>query len=305
MRSASPFAVAGFLLSLLILFTAESGKVLLPRAGTITNARIFSATGIVEEINGPTIVIKHEAISNFMAAMTMPFNVKNQNELNGLKAGDKISFQLHVTDSDSWISQIKKIGMAEVQKKPANYEPIPNVTPSENLLLAYKFTNELGQAVSFNDFHGQALAVTFFYTRCPLPNFCPRLSKNFEEAQQKLEAMTNVPVNWHFISVSFDPEFDTPQMLKSYGEGYGYDPKHWSFFTGSADKIAEFAWACGVDYSPDNGTINHNFRTLIVDASGHLQMVFPMSGDLSDQIVSEILKAAVVTNEPVAQNQNR
>lgn len=301
---ASPLAVIAFLFSLLILFTAESGKILLPKNKS-DGLRTFNAAGIVRDINGSTVVIQHEAVSNFMAAMTMPFNVKNQNELNGLKAGNEITFQLHVTDSDSWVSQIKKIGNAPVENKFVNYEPAPNVAPSENPLLDYKFTNELGQAVSFNDFHGQALAVTFFYTRCPLPNFCPRLSKNFAEAQQKLEAMTNAPANWHFVSVSFDPQFDTPQMLKSYGEGYSYDPKHWSFFTGSPEKIAEFARACGVNYSPDYGTINHNFRTLIVNASGHLQMVFPMSGDLSDQIVSEILKAASITNESAAQNQNR
>lgn len=298
----SPVAVAGFLLSLLILFTAESRKILLPKTKN-AELRTFNATGIVEEINpNKTIVIKHGAISNFMDAMTMPFTVRDESELNGLKSGDEISFALHVTDTDSWVSQIKKTGTAPV--KPVDYEPAPNIAPSENPLLACKFTNELGQAVSFDDFHGQALAVTFFYTRCPLPNFCPRLSKNFEEAEQKLEAMTNAPANWHFVSVSFDPEFDTPQMLKSYGEGYDYDPKHWSFFTGPPKQIAELAQACGVNYSPDNGTINHNFRTLIVDASGHLQMVFPTSGDLSDQIASEIIKAAAVTNEPAAQNQN-
>ena len=84
-----------------------------------------------------------------------------------------------------------------------------------NPLWYYKFTNELGQAVSLNDFHGQALAITFIYTRCPLPNYCPRLSKNFQEASQKLESLPGAPTNWHFLSISFDPQFDTPAVLQS------------------------------------------------------------------------------------------
>jgi protein SCO1/2 len=257
-----------------------------------TSPRIYIAKGVIKEIqsdNG-TIVIQNDAISNYMAAMTMPFKVKVQTELAGFQRGDVITFQLHVTEAESWVDQLVKIGTVplEENKKSAN---VPAAHP-ENPLLDYKFTNELGHAVSLNDFRGQALAITFFYTRCPLPDFCPRLSKNFQEAEQKLKAMTNAPDNWHFLSISFDTEFDTPAILKNYGENYGYDPAHWSFLTGPPDKLAELAQGCGADYQFDNGTFNHNFRTLIIDAAGHLQMTFPTSGDLSDAIVGEITKAA-------------
>jgi protein SCO1/2 len=156
----------------------------------------------------------------------------------------------------------------------------------------YKFTNELGQPVSLADFRGQAIALTFFFTRCPIPEFCPRLSRNFEEVQQKLSHMTNAPTNWHLLSVSFDPGHDTPEVLSAYGAGYKYDPAHWSFLTGPKEKIAELARLCDVKFEADNGFFNHNFRTLIIDASNRLQMVFPTSGDLSDSIVQELIKAA-------------
>jgi protein SCO1/2 len=162
----------------------------------------------------------------------------------------------------------------------------------------YQFTNELGQAVSLGEFRGQALAITFFFTRCPIPDFCPRLSKNFEAACQKLHALRNAPTNWHFLSVTFDPDYDTPSVLKTYGEQYGYDPRHWSFLTGPADKIRELASQSDVTFQRDSALFNHNFRTLIIDASGHLQMVFPTSGDLSEAITAEILKAAAITNRP-------
>jgi protein SCO1 len=169
-----------------------------------------------------------------------------------------------------------------------------------NPLLDYKFTNELGQAVSISDFRGQALAITFFFTRCPMPEFCPRLSKNFQMASQKLSAGGEGFTNWHFLSITFDPETDTPEVLKAYAERYQYDPRHWSFLTGPADKISELARGSGVKADPENGLINHNFRTLIITPAGHLQMVFPMSGDLSDAIVSEIRKAIAATNPPAA-----
>jgi protein SCO1/2 len=269
-----------------------------------TNARSFTAKGTVMELkpDGRTVVIQHEAISNYMAAMTMPFKVKTPEELAGLHRGDEVSFQLHVTEVESWVDGITKIGAVSL---PPIQTPAHSPTNQpHHPLLDYKFTNELGQAGSLNDFRGQALAITFFYTRCPIPEYCPRLSKNFQEAQQKLESLPGAPANWHLLSVSFDPEFDSPQLLKAYGNSYQYDPKHWSFLTGPADKIGELARQSGVSYESDAGTINHNFRTLIIDANGHLQMIFPTSGDLSDQIVAEIIKAAAVTSQPDAQNQN-
>jgi protein SCO1 len=294
----------------LISFNAKASEYSLPSGTSGTNARTFAAKGVVEKLEpeSQTVVIRHEAISNYMAAMTMPFRVKEQKQLAGVQAGDEISFQLHVTETESWVDQITKIGTAPPGKntKLAVSQSVQTqVIPGENPLLNYKFTNELGQAVSLNDFRGQALAITFFYTRCPLPEYCPRLSKNFQEASQKLESTPGAPMNWHFLSISFDTEFDSPDMLKAYGESYQYDPKHWSFLTGPPDKIAELARGSGVTYESDAGTINHNFRTLIVDAAGHLQMVFPTSGNLSDQIAAEIIKAAAATNQSVAQNQSQ
>lgn len=265
-----------------------------------SGAQIFAARGVVREFssNDQTVTISHEAVSNYMSAMTMPFKVKDPGELKDLRPGDKVTFRLHVTRTDSWVDHIVRVGtvpLNESKPLPAEARPVHGRNP----LWDYKFTNELGQAVSLSDFHGQALAITFIYTRCPLPNYCPRLSRNFQEASQKLEALRNAPTNWHFLSVSFDSQFDTPAVLQAYGDSYQYDPKHWSFLTGPPEKIAELAQQSGVHYESDNGLINHNFRTLIVDGNGHLQTVFPVSGDFSDSIVAEIIKAAAVTHQPV------
>ena len=264
------------------------------------NLRSFAARGVVKQLKADdgTILLNHEAISNYMDAMTMPFKVKEPKELTDLRPGDQVSFRLSVTDAESWIDQVAKITAATPRSPPLEERveermlPIPTHHP----LLDYKFTNELGRRISLSDFRGQALAITFFFTRCPIPDYCPRLSKNFQEASTRLGLITAGPTNWHFLSVSFDTQFDSPRVLKAYGEMYHYDPAHWSFLVGSAESVGELAGLSDVKFERDAGSFNHNFRTLIIDAAGHLQMVFPTGGDLSSAIVDEILKAANVTN---------
>ena len=265
--------------------------------------RRFAARGVVRELkaDGSTILLSHEAITNYMDAMTMPFKVKEPKELTDLRPGDQVSFRLSVTDTESWIDQVAKITASTPRS--ALLDPLEERVeermlpiPTHHPLLDYKFTNELGQQVSLSDFRGQALAITFFFTRCPIPDYCPRLSKNFQEASTRLGLITAGPTNWHFLSVSFDTQFDSPRVLKAYGEMYHYDPAHWSFLAGSAESVGELAGLSDVKVERDAGSFNHNFRTLIIDAAGHLQMVFPTGGDLSSAIVDEILKAANVTN---------
>jgi protein SCO1/2 len=242
-----------------------------------------------------TVTIRHEAITNFMAAMSMPFKVKQPGVLAGIKPGQIVRFQLHVSDTESWVDHLQPTGQ-RATLTPVSTVTLPPPTPAHSPLLDAPFTNELGQVVSLADFHGQALAITFFYTRCPLPDYCPRLSKNFSQASQLLAAKTGLPGNWHFLSITFDPEFDSPALLKGYAQTYDYDPAHWSFLTGSPKVIAELARQSGVQYQLDAGTYNHNFRTLIIDTDGHLQMVFPTGGNLSELIAREMVKALTVTN---------
>jgi protein SCO1/2 len=255
-----------------------------------------------------TVLVQHEPVADYMPAMTMPFKVRASKELAGLRVGDRISFRLRVTDTESWIEDITRLGTLQVSKQVHSVEP-PRTQPEgswpRHPLLDFKFTNELGQPVALGDFRGQALAITFFFTRCPIPDYCPRLSKNFQEAAKRLSAVPGGPTNWHCLSVSFDTEFDNPRVLKAYAEQYHYDPTHWSFLTGPADQIAQLARMSDVTFERDGASFNHNFRTLIIDTTGHLQMVFPTGGDLSDAIAEEILKVAAVTNQSVSGNLTR
>jgi protein SCO1/2 len=199
-----------------------------------------------------------------------------------------------VTAEKSWIDGIARLGNRPIsdERKPVQPAPNPSTARPEHPLLDYHFTNELARPVSLRQFRGQALAITFFYTRCPVPDYCPRLSKNFQEASRKLASLAGAPTNWHFLSVSIDPQKDTPEVLRTYAERYHYDSNHWTFLTGSADKIRELASLSGVTYEAEGAFLNHNFRTLIIDPNGSLRKSFPIGGNLSEQIAEEMQAAA-------------
>ncbi len=274
---------------------------------SIQSIRTFATHGTITEI-APAhlkITIQHAEIPDFMAAMTMSFKVKDASELTGLSAGDEITFQLNVAEDESWVDKLVKTGNTKspsVAKPPPSNSSTNQTKPpvSAEAILDYKFTNELGQAVSIHDFFGQPLAISFFFTRCPIPEFCPRLSKNFEQVCANFKTNANAPAKWHLLSITFDPESDTPEKLKAYAKLYHYDPAHWSFLTGPSKQLEQLALGSGVTYEPEGGFLNHNFRTLIIDSNGHLQMIFPTSGDLSDQIAEELIKAAKPLPHPAA-----
>ncbi len=263
--------------------------------------REFAVKGVIRKLEPESgrVVLAHEAIPGFMEAMTMPFLAKPASSLAGLKAGDSIAFRLFVAEDESWIEKIVKIPALPSEPAATSREPSTVAAHSRrHPLLNFAFTNELGQPVRLADFRGQVLALTFFFSRCPIPEYCPRLSKNFEEASQRLRKLAGAPTNYHFLSVTFDPEFDTPARLKAYAERFGYDSNHWSFLTGPADKIGELARLSGMKFERNGVLFNHDLRTLIINPNGRLQTMFPVGGNLSEAIVGEILKAAGATNSP-------
>jgi len=279
-----------------------AAEAVLASAGT----REFAVKGVVKKVEPENnrVIIAHEAIPDFMDAMTMPFHVKDPAELVPIQAGDSLSFKLSITADQSWIDHLVKIPPLTTGPTATNREAPASAsvaTPRpRHPLLDYAFTNELGQPVRLGDFRGQVLAMTFFFSRCPIPDYCPRLTRNFEEASLKLRKMPEAPTNYHFLSVTFDPEFDTPARLKTYAESFAYDSSHWSFLTGPSNKVAELARLSDMKYERDGAFFNHDLRTLIIDGNGRLRMAFPLGGNLSDAIVQEMLKAATNQSEAKA-----
>lgn len=264
----------------------------------------FQARGVVKELkpDGHTVVINHEEIPGYMPAMVMPFTVKGTNELQNIAAGDTVAFQLIVSADDGWIEQVRKLESPPATNAAPTLPPslhiVRDITPLKegDPLPDYTFTNELGQAVSLGQFKGQALAITFIFTRCPFPTFCPKMSLNFIETQNKLKVLANAPTNWRLLTLSFDPEYDTPAVLKEYAARYGADPARWSFLTGATADIATITEQSGVMFWRENRTepFSHNLRTIVVDTQGRVQKIIANNNWTADELVSELLRAAAV-----------
>ena len=271
-------------------------------SGTPTQ-QVFQVKGVVEEVfpNRKQVRIKHETIPNYMDAMTMQFDVKDTNELTGLKAGDDITFRMVVTDDDGWIEQIKRLGTTSVYgNPPETFREAREVDPLKvgDTMPDYHFTNQFGKAVSLSHFKGQAVAFTFIFTRCPFPTFCPRMSQNFEAVQSQLKQMSNAPTNWHLLSITIDPAFDTPNVLKNYATQYRYDSNKWSYVTGALIDITAIAEQFGLMFwRPDPNVpagINHNLRTVVVTSSGKVHKIFAENSWKPEDVVAALVEAAKI-----------
>jgi protein SCO1/2 len=259
----------------------------------VSDQKIYAVNGRVQELepDGRTVVVQHEAISNYMAAMTMPFEVHDSNQLSGLKAGDAITFHLVITSKEGWIEDVKK--------RP---KPVALASPGIHLSHAvaglkigetvpdYHFTNELGRVVSLAQYRGRVVALTFFFTTCPYPNFCPRMTSNFSEAEAKLKARKDMANRWQLFSISFDPRTDTPPRLRAYAEKAHYDPGHWSFLTGDLAQITGLADEFGETFTTQGPTITHNLRTVVIDPQGRVRKIYEGNAWTPAELVAEMAK---------------
>ena len=258
-----------------------------------SNVLAYQVTGVLREIraNGSQALIKHEKIPGYMEAMTMQFDVRDTNELAGVQAGDQMTFRLLVTDTDAWIDRVKKSSAtpepeSTVGLTVAEFKELTPGDPLPDCVL----TNQLGQTIRLSDFKGRALAFTFIFTRCPLPTFCPRMNINLAAAQTALVAAKG-PTNWHLLSISFDPEFDTPDRLAIYAKNYDQNTAHWSFATGATEAIRKLGNYFSLVFKPEGAVFSHNVRTVVVDSAGRVQKVFTGNEWQPTELVAEIEKA--------------
>lgn len=272
-------------------------------AGQTTNTmvRTFEVKGVIRELfpEKLTAKIKHEEIPDYMPAMTMNLRVLEAKELAGLAAEDEINFRLNVTEDEHWIDQLRKVAVEDLGTPltaPKNWRLVREVEPLDvgDMMTNYDFTNELGQAVSLKDLHGTAYAFTFIFTRCPLPDFCPRMYSHFQAAQDALLQRPDAPKNWRLFSITMDPEFDTPLVLKSYAARYRYDPAHWSHLMAPLIDITAIGEQFGLEFYKPDGTIAHNLRTVVVDAAGKVQNIIMGNSWKPEELVEQLVTAAAV-----------
>jgi len=279
--------------------SGETGTMGVAGSGT-AQAGVYAVTGVVRELRdgGSNVLIRHDAIPGYMMAMTMPFTVRDPREMARVQPGDQVTFRLLVTDDESWIDTVKRIGMAD--PAPAfTYEQsriVRDVEPLEigQMMPDYPFISELGAPVKLSDYRGKAVGLTFIFTRCPLPDFCPRMLKNFTAVAEQMAGQAGGPTNWHLLTMTIDPAFDTAPVLRTHAERYKYDPKRWTFLTGALIDIDALTEQVGLVFrrqTPD-ALPDHNLRTLLIDPQGRLKKIIVGNTWKPEELVAGLLEEA-------------
>jgi protein SCO1/2 len=257
------------------LLASSCGRPETPTTSGAAAQQAHSVTGVVLSLDPANygVTVRHQTIPGYMQAMTMPFTVRDTNELAGLIPGEEITFTMIVTEEDAWIQHVEKTGVAEnLLPSGSGIRIVRDVDPLEigDALPDYPFVDERGRSVQLSEFEGQALILSFLFTRCPLPTFCPLTARKLAEVQDRLLAASS-PTNWHILAITIDPGFDTPERLQRFGESHGYKPEHWSFLTGEMIDITALAEQFGLVFWTGEEMLNHNLRTVLVGADGLVQ----------------------------------
>ena len=263
------------------------------------DARTYQLTGQILVVKPETneVLVKHEDIPGFMPAMTMPYVVNDAALLEDRVAGDLITATLVVGTERAYLSSITKTGSAPLPDDARTTIPAaagvtllkPGDTVPDTAL-----TGQDGARVSLQDFRGSAVAVSFIYTRCPLPQFCPLIDRRFGEVQKLAAADPKLAGKVKLLSVSFDPEFDRAEVLRAHAAKVGADPKVWKFATADEAIVDRLAAEFGINVIRErDGTITHNLRTAVIDPSGRVTTILENNEWTAAQLADALRNAAV------------
>lgn len=269
---------------------------------TAASYKTYALRGKVVSTNPATgeVTVAHQAIPGYMEAMTMPYKVQSASVLGELHPGDVITADLEVSqssDADVFLDHIVVVAQGKPDYKPASSYHVPT---AGDAVPNFALKNQDNRIIHLDQFHGQNLLITFIYTRCPLPNFCPLVTRHFAEIAQRLQA--NDPAVYaktHLLCISFDPENDTPARLRAYGATYiGSDAKnafdHWDFAIpqkqDELDKMAHY-FDVGLTRGPDSA-ITHTLSTTLVGPDGKVVQFYPGNDWTVDQVLSDLKQHA-------------
>jgi protein SCO1/2 len=245
-------------------------------------AHRYAVEGLVVETipSQRQMVVAHRPIDNYMPAMTMPFRVGPEVDLGALAPGTRVGFELNVGKHASLARKVRVLapqGDVTLPKPPSNKVSTGEKMPSFSLV------DQTGKTVSLSDFAGKVVVVDFIYTRCPLPDVCPRLSATFASVSKKLPGV-------EFLSITVDPQYDTPAVLSDYARRWQAG-ESWRFLTGTPEQIQEVAGLFGLVYWPEDGSITHTVATAVIGRDGTLLSKIEGAGYRPDQLRALIINA--------------
>jgi protein SCO1/2 len=263
------------------------------------NARTYELQGQILAVRPERneVVIKHEDIKGLMPGMTMPFTVKEGALLNGKERGDLVTATLVVGETQAYLTTLTRTGHQDVSDPPPPPPP-PDILTAGQAVKDAPLVDQDNKPRAFSTFKGHRLAVTFIYTRCPIPDFCPLMDRHFAAVQKTLAATPSL-ADVRLLTVTLDPAFDRPAILKAYARRREADPAIWTFLTGEPAAVNTFASQFGlyVEHNPQNAVdITHNLRTAVIDPEGRLVTVHSGNSWTPAELVADLSAAPAPTN---------
>jgi len=292
--------LASSMIAVVLLAGCHSGSTAGAGQTASQNFKVYKLRGKVVSTDAAKgeVTLDHEAIPGFMEAMTMPYKLKDATILGELHPGDVITADVLVSpdpNADYLLDHIVVVAQARPDYKPpvSYHVPAPGDAAPD-----FKLRNQDGRQIHLGQFKGRALLVTFIYTRCPSPEFCPRVTRNFAEVEKQLAASPALYAKTHLLSVSFDPENDTPERLRAYGATYiGSDAKnafaHWDFAVPEKPVLTEMAkwFDLGMTGAAD-GTITHTLSTTLIGPDGKVVRFYPGNEWTAEQVFADVKQLA-------------
>lgn len=251
------------------------------------------AIGTSPVVGGTEITLKHEDIPGFMPAMTMAYSLKKGETADGIGPGDLVTATLVVDGGSLWLQNLRKTGHAPL---PPDARPIRilDVMAPGDAVPDDPLVDQNGVERRFSSWRGQALAVTFVYTRCPVPDFCPLMDRHFGELQRAVQSDATLAGGVHLVSVTFDPRHDTREAIAAHAKARGADPRVWSYLTGEPAAIDHLTSRFGVSVIEEHDTpdsITHNLRTAVIDPKGRLVKFYTGNDWTVDALLADLRDA--------------
>jgi protein SCO1/2 len=237
---------------------------------TVSCAARHQGRGLVLRVDpaASTLTVSHDPIPGYMDAMVMPLPVRDRKQIAGVRPGDRIAFRLNVRDRRSWIDRLQLLSAAPADAGLTQSPAVSTLVPVGSEVSDFTLINQDGAAVSLSSLRGRVVALTFIYTRCPLPDYCPRMITNLQAIERRFP--DRVGKDLALAAITFDPQHDTPQRMKAYAEAFQADRPGWQFLTGTIEDVTRTCAMFGVEFWPEEGLITHTLQTVVIDREGKL-----------------------------------
>ena len=289
----------------LFLFIASIGLSCGPRRSANEKRYPIKGKVVAVDTTDRTVTIAHDEIVGYMPAMTMPFKIKNEADLQMVKPGDQVTGTLVIDDLSSWveIASIVEGAPPVTQNVDVPGEPKPGTEVPD-----FGLVNQDGKRIHLSQYRGKTLLITFVYTRCPQPDQCTLMSNNFAAIDQALQKQPETYDKTHLLTISFDPDYDTPKVLRSYGASHTgrYSDEtfqHWEFASGTKDEVKGVAQFFGLRYYHDTESndeeVIHSMRTAIVGADGKVFKLYRGNEWKPEEVLGELRSLTSPPASPV------